>query len=287
MRLGIVGMCPGDMRQLEARHLKEIAALGLTGASLGGSTEILPEITSADCTAVRAVFESTGVDLVQFSIRYPECLFDPDDSVRERVVETIHRGIEVGGELDADVTLIRPGSLSPTGSYSPSPDNHRPECKQRLVETLRIIADKAEATGVTVVVETHLLTLMDSPEANVEFLSVVGSDHLKVVMDYVNHLQTVRQVFESKARIDHIFDIMGPISAVGHYKDAVVSDGLVVHIDEAIPGEGELDLSTVLRRWDGMHPDGYMLIEHLRDEQYPLAAANAHRQIAEAGVELR
>ena len=283
MRLGIVGMLPG-VRELEASHLEAVAALRLTGVSLNAQRELLCDLKAKELSEVRALIADAGLELVQFGINYPECLFDPDESVRRHVTETIHRGIEVGGELEAHMSLIRPGSLSPTGSYSPSPDNLRLECRDRILETLSSVAAKAEREEATVVVETHMLTLMDSPETNAELLGAVSSDRLKVGMDYVNHLQTLRHVYDSTARLNHIFDIMGPISGLGHYKDAVVNDGLVLHIDEALPGEGELDLLTVLRRWDALHPDGYMLLEHLPNEKYPTAGANAHQHIAEAGV---
>ena len=41
------------------------------------------------------------------------------------------------------------------------------------------------------VIETHVLTIMNSPEINVEILRAVGSERMKVVMDYVNHFQAL------------------------------------------------------------------------------------------------
>ena len=127
---------------------------------------------------------------------------------------------------------------------------------------------------------------MDSPETNVAVLRAVGSEHMRVVMDYVNHFQTLSQVYDSAARINHIFDVMGPISAVGHCKDLSPGDGLVLHLDEAVPGEGELDLAVALRRWHELHDDGYMLLEHLATELYPQASTNTHAVAKAAGIEI-
>lgn len=286
MRLGVVGMLPSDFRTISPAHLEAIQALHLTGAGFHASGELLFEITAADCQKTRQTFADVGLDLVQFGIGYRECLFDPDADVRQRVLSKIERGIEVAHELGAHACLIRTGSLSPSGSYSPSRQNMTPESRARLVESLRRIAEKAEDVGQTIAIETHLLTIMDSPETNVELLGEVGSARMGVVMDYVNHIQSLPQLYNSTARLNHIFDVMGPISPVGHCKDAAVRDGFVIHIDEEIPGEGDLDLVTALRRWHALHPDGYMLLEHLPAEQYPLASRNVHRIIADAGIPL-
>ncbi|NJN81809.1 MAG: hypothetical protein HC802_05650 [Caldilineaceae bacterium] len=103
-------------------------------------------------------------------------------------------------------------------------------------------------------------------------------------MDYVNHFQALHQVYDSAARLNHIFDLMGPISPVGHCKDIRVRDGFVTHFDEELPGEGELELTTALRRWHEMHPDEYMMLEHLPDERFPQASENVHRLLREAGI---
>jgi sugar phosphate isomerase/epimerase len=286
MRLGVVGMLPADFRDIDGDHLEAIAGLRLTGAGFHSPGELLARVKTSQCDQVAAEFARAGVDLVQFGIGFSECLFDPEEDVRERVLDKIHRGLEVGRDLGAHVVLIRTGSLNPSGSYSPCRDNYRPESRQRLIQSLRAVADKAEEVERTVVVETHLLTIMDSPETNAQVLEAVGSQRMTVVMDYVNHFQTLHQVYDSAPRLDHIFDIMGPISSVGHCKDLMPSDGLVLHLDEAIPGEGELDMALALKRWEELYPEGYMLLEHLPNEKYPRASANTHDIAAAAGIDI-
>jgi sugar phosphate isomerase/epimerase len=300
----MVGGLPADFRAITAEHLTMIRALDLTAACFHGEGEQLFALTSEECRQVKRLYAETGMNLAQFGVGYKECLFDPDSSVRESAVRKIHRGIEVGCELGADVVLIRPGSLNPAGSYAPSRKNHEAGCMERLVETLRRVADKAEAEGQTMVIETYATTIMDSPETIMQIVQAVGSPRIGIVMDFVNHFQSLAQVYNSAARINHIFDVMGEICPVGHCKDISVGNDLALHLNENIPGEGELDIATALRRWHALRPDGYMLLEHMPKEKLPhepdfaddlrlerrllekyaLAADNVHRIASEAGV---
>lgn len=308
MRLGVVGMLPNDFRTISPENLLAIHGLGLTSACFHVGSELLFDVQTAECTKIKQLYAETEMDLVQVGIGYSECLFDPDPTVRANVVRKINRGIEIGRALDAHTSLIRTGSLNPTGSYHPARQNHAPECYDRLIATLRQVADKAEQEGQTVVIETHVLTIMNSPEVNAQVVKDVGSERMRIVMDYVNHFQTIHQVYNSAERLNHIFEVMGPICPVGHCKDISVGNGFVVHFSEEVPGEGELDLATALRLWHEQHPDEYMLLEHLPsqpatrtgidqvmqlgwtptgdqpNERYILAARNVQRIAAEAGI---
>ncbi|MBM3261815.1 MAG: TIM barrel protein [candidate division Zixibacteria bacterium] len=284
MRLGIVGMVPGDPRAITAEHLRRAGALNITTVCYHIGEPILSELTAPDCRGINDLYTQEGLELAQMGIGYRECLFDPDAETRNHVVRLIDRGIETACRLNAGMALIRTGSLNPAGAYSPSRRNIESGRLEQLVETLRRVADKAEHEGMTIVIETHLLTLMGSPEINRQVIEAVGSSRMKVVMDFVNHFQSLEQVYNSTSRIDHIFDVMGDISSIAHIKDIKLSDGLVLHIDEEVPGEGELDLVTAVRRWEALYPTGYMLVEHLPDDRIPTAVANVHRIAREAGV---
>ena len=284
MRLGVVGYVPGDPRVVTEEVLREALDLEVTSVCYHGPGEILDELTAADCDRVNALYDDLGLELAQFGIGYRECLFDPDGAVRDRVVRTIQRGLEVGSALRAHNVLIRTGSLNPGGSYDPAPENHEPGRLEVLIDTLSRVVDKAEGEGMTVVVETHALTIMGAPEINRQVVDAVGSDRLRVVMDFVNHFQSLAQVYDSTERLNHIFDVMGPISTVAHIKDISVEPGFVIHMNEEVPGAGELDLVTAVRRWEALHPDGYMLVEHLPEDKIPTAVANVRRIAAEAGV---
>lgn len=286
MRLGVVGYAPGDPRAVTAEVLKKGMDLGVTSVCYHGPGEVLDVLTPADFNRVNALYDDLGLELAQFGIGYRECLFDPDGSVRDRVLKTICRGIEAGRALRAHNVLIRTGSLNPSGSYDPTPENHEPGRLDVLIDTLSRVADKAEEEGMTVVIETHVLTIMGSPEINRQVIEAVGSDRLRVVMDFVNHFQSLDQAYNSTERLNYVFDVMGPISTVSHIKDISVEPGFVVHMNEELPGAGVLDLVTAVRRWEEIQPEGYMLVEHLPEDKIPTAVANVRCIAAEAGVEI-
>ena len=287
MRLGVVGMVPADPRAITGEQLQRVAALGVSAACFHVPGAVLAELTGGDLRACRQRYRDAGLGLAQMGVGYGDCLFDPDPAVRAAIQASIACGLQVAGELDAGVVLIRTGSLSPTGSYSPSPRNHEPGRLETLIGELRAVAAAAESAGITVVVETHNLTILGTPEINRRVIEAVGSPRLGVVMDFVNHFQSLQQAYASTARIDHIFDEMGPIAPIGHIKDLATADGFVVHLNEALPGEGCLDLHTAVRRWEALAPDRYLLVEHLPDERIPTAVANVQRIAAEAGVAIR
>ena len=287
MRLGVVGMVPADPRAVTGEQLQRVGALGVSAACFHVPGAVLAELTGDDLRACRQRYRDAGLGLAQMGVGYGECLFDPDPAVRAAIQATIARGLQAAGELDAGVVLIRTGSLSPTGSYSPSPRNHEPGRLETLIGELRTVAAAAESAGITVVVETHNLTILGTPEINRQVIDTVGSARLGVVMDFVNHFQSLEQAYASTARIDHIFDVMGSIAPIGHVKDLATADGFVVHLNEALPGEGCLDLHTAVRRWEALAPDRYLLVEHLPDERIPAAVANVQRIAAEAGVTIR
>ncbi len=286
MRLGVCGMLPPDFRNITHVHLESIRELGLTGAAFHASGNELFDIGLSECTEIRKIYGDTGMDLPQFGIAYNECLFDRDAHVRSYALNKINCGIEIARDLDAHTALVRTGSLNPAGSYSPCKENFEDESRDRLIESLIQIAAKAEKEGVMVTIETHALTIMGSPQINKEIISTVGSHRLGVVMDYVNHFESMHQVYNSTERLNHIYSVMGPVSPIAHCKDIRVRPGLVLHIEEAIPGEGEIDMSTALKRWDEINPSGYMLLEHLENEQYPRASASVRRICTESDIQI-
>ncbi len=75
-----------------------------------------------------------GLDLAQFAILYRECLFSPDTAERQTVTGKINRGTEIAAALGAQAFLLRPGSRSPAGSWTPHRNNHLPECRDLRVE---------------------------------------------------------------------------------------------------------------------------------------------------------
>ena len=73
---------------------------------------------------------------------------------------------------------------------------------------------------------------------------------------------------------------------MAHIKDIRVENGLVLHLNEEVPGEGELEIGVALKHFDALYPDGYGLIEHLPLEKIPLANTNVRKIAAENGVNI-
>ena len=285
MRLGVVGLC-GDFRTLTLDEIAKIKALEFTGLSFHFRSAEIPSVPPDTCSRCVQMLEDANLDLVQFGITYEECLFHPDAAVRKAAIASVQSGMATAASLNAHHYLFRPGSLNPDGAWTSHPDNHLPESMERLIDTLKPIAEHAEQHELTLVMETHAVSIMGSPEICREIVERVGSERLRIVMDFVNHFQTLLQVYNSEERLNHIFDVMGPVAPMAHIKDISVQNGLVLHLNEEVPGEGELELGVALKRFDEFYPNGYGLIEHLPAEKIPLANANVRRIAAENGVRI-
>ncbi|MCH8294329.1 TIM barrel protein [Candidatus Poribacteria bacterium] len=286
MKLGIVGMLQGDFRTFNKSQMQAIRDLKFTGFGFHLNGDDVFNITAQDCKTYRQFMAEEALDLAQFAITYNECLFHPGKAERDGAMVKINRGTEIATQLGAQAFLIRPGGLNPAGPWTPHRDNHLPENTYRLIETLKPIARKAELEGVILVMETHVVSIMDPPDKCRQIVESVGSDNLRLVMDAVNHFPSLKQVYNSTDFLNHIFDSIGDLAPLAHIKDLKISNGLVLHIDQEVPGEGELDLALMLKRFDILHPNGYGLIEHLSLSQIPLANANIRRIAAESGIDI-
>ena len=283
MRLGVVGLC-GDFRTITSDEITKIKELEFTGLSFHFRSAEIPSVPPDACSRCVQMLEDADLDLVQFGITYEECLFHPDADVRKAAIASVQSGMATAASLKAHHYLFRPGSLNPDGAWTSHRDNHLPESMERLIDTLKPIAAHAEEHELTLVMETHAVSIMGSPEICRDVVERVGSDRLRIVMDFVNHFQTLLQVYNSEERLNHIFDVMGPVAPMAHIKDISVQNGLVLHLNEEVPGEGELELGIALQRFNELYPDGYGLIEHLPAEKIPLANTNVRRIATENGV---
>jgi sugar phosphate isomerase/epimerase len=286
MRLGIVGMLPGDFRTFSSQHFQDMMALDFSGAGFHFPGDLVHEVTQSEISKCKALFAGNGVALAQFSITYNECLFALDRGIREKVSERICRGAQICSQLGGMTYLLRPGSRNPSGPWTPHRENHTPEAMDLLIETLRSIVPYLEDLGVTAVMETHCISILNTPETCRTMIDEIASPNLRLVMDAVNHFECLRQVYDSTAHFGRIFEAMGAFGPVSHIKDIQAENGLVVHLAETVPGEGELDLHTMLQLYQSAFPDGYGLIEHLSVDKIPQAARNVKRIAAEASVSI-
>lgn len=276
MRLGVNGLMPRDARNVTPEDAVRLTRLGLFGV-----TCLLPDpesCTREEMARVRSLLGAAGVVPAQANATY-ERLVDPEHDLRLRGIRALQAACRCAAWLGAASVYVRPGSLNRAGHWTPHPRNTAPDTVDRLVASLREVAHVAEAEGVPLAIEGHAVSPLPTAATVREVIDRVGSPMLQFNMDPVNFVTSIPAAYENGALIDELFDVLGDRVISAHAKDVRVEDRLVVHIAECPPGEGILDMARFLRRFEGARPDGWVLIEHLRDELVP-AAAEAMRLAA-------
>jgi sugar phosphate isomerase/epimerase len=279
MKLGIAGLLD-DGSEAAARRVRQ---LGFAAASWR-----LPSLELADDEAallrVRDALDAEEITLCQLLPPDYPSLVHPDPEVRAAGVAALQRMLEAAQVLEAESVYVRPGSLNPSGPWTPHPENHAPETRDRLVESLRALAAHAEAAGIPLALEGHGISPLDTPAVVREVLDRVGSPLLRFNMDPVNFVRTLDQAYHTAPLLDELFDLLGDAMIAAHAKDVTVGDGLVLHIDECVPGQGHLDQELFLRRFEACCPRGVVLIEHLPVERVPEARRALLEFAARAGA---
>ncbi len=244
------------------------------------------QVEPAALEQARAVLAEEGVRVCQSNARYP-ALVHPDPVTRAEGVRLAQAACRAAARLDAAYQLIRPGSLNPTGDWRPHRDNHTTETRDRLVESLRQVCRVADDEGVTIGLECHVISPLDSPRRVREVIEGVGSKSLKYNADAVNFVGSFSDAYDTPRVLEGIFSELGSHVVSAHVKDVCLGERLVVHIDECVPGEGIFDLVTFMRLYEQHNPDGYAIIEHLPDAKIPQAKAGVDAALERAGIAWR
>lgn len=281
MRSGVVGLLPGNPADVTPEHSRRLRELGFTGASIfvADPDSFRPD----DLVHARTVLAEQGIRVAQANARYP-ALVHPDGERRAEGVRLARRACRAARQLDAVYLLIRPGSHNHGGDWRPHRDNHTPAAIERLIESLTQVCSAAEAEGVTIGLECHIVSPLDSPRRVREVIEAVGSPTLRYNVDPVNFVGSLPEAYDTTTVLHRVFEELGQYAISAHVKDLSLGDRLVLHLDECVPGEGIFDLETFMRLFEQHCPDAYALIEHLPDAKIPAAKAHLDRVVAGAGI---
>lgn len=266
MKLGVAGL----LRDRSPEAVARVRGLGFRVASWH-----LPDLETArdlhSLAGVRETLAEAGLELCQLLPPDYPSLVHPDPAARAAGVAALAATLHAAAALGAGNTYVRPGSLNPAGPWTPHPANRLPEARARLIESLRTLVPHAEAAGVPLALEAHVVSPVYSAAVAEEVLEAVDSPWLGFNADPVNLVGSLEDAYDTTSLIDALFDRLGPRILTAHAKDLRVEDRLVLHLEECVPGEGLLDQRTFLRRFAACRPDGAVLIEHLPVEQIPAA----------------
>jgi len=282
VRLGVAGMMPRDMRQVTADGARRIRAAGFTGVSCYFTDPLATE--EREVRAAAGVLRAAEVVPAQANAQY-EGLCKAEPERRQLGVRQAVAAVRCAAWLGADTLYLRPGSLNERGHWTPHPENGSPATLDRLVDSLRQIARAAEGEGVTLALEGHTISGLDTPERVRDVIDAVDSGALGFNADPVNFISGVADAYHSGALLDRMFAALGDRTVAGHAKDMRLEDRLVVHVTECVPGEGLLDQAAFVRLFAAACPGRWLLIEHLPDEKIPAAKQALDAAAAAAGVQ--
>ncbi|WP_026486423.1 sugar phosphate isomerase/epimerase family protein [Caldanaerobius polysaccharolyticus] len=170
----------------------------------------------------------------------------------------------------------------------PHPDNFTPETFDMIVDTVREIIDAVKPTRTFYTLEPMPWMYPDSADSYLDLIKAIDRKSFAVHFDPVNLICSPQRYFNNGAFIRDFIDKLGPYIKSCHAKDIILSGQLTTHLDEVLPGCGNLDYVTLLGHLDALDADMPLMIEHLSSEQErDMAAAYIRSKAREAGVELK
>ena len=190
---------------------------------------------------------------------------DLDDAKRAQEIEDIEKVIDACQYLGAHYIRIYGGNLQ-------AGDNYRiPERRQRLVEAMRLLGEKAAAKDVTLVIENHFNTMCVSAKESADMIEEINHPNVRILYDQANLSFTGKEDYQTAIAIQQQY------VAYMHVKDLVFKEGVeftsdeVSHPDESkrnvytrIVGEGVVPWPEILASVKEHGYDGWLSMEYER-----------------------
>jgi sugar phosphate isomerase/epimerase len=266
LRLGVAGgPVPRHPAEVDDALARQLAGLGVRVLTTHFAPT--PDVVAADASRVRSVLAAHGLSIVQATGYNPQ-LTHPDDAVLASELDRLRAAFETARRLGSEMIISGCGSRHPSHFYGPHPENHLPATRDRLIAALQRVAPWARDAGVILALECHVTTALDTPEHIRDIVQGVDSPWVRANFDPVNLLGDFSKVWHNADAMRHMWQTLGSCYAKSaHIKDVVADPELVVHISEAPPGQGLLDLDAFFEVVQSLGEDTAIIVEHLPADQ--------------------
>ncbi|MCE7987945.1 MAG: sugar phosphate isomerase/epimerase [Caldilinea sp. CFX5] len=208
----------------------------------------------------------------------------PDPAVRAAALDKCKAGLLLAERIGARCCVNIAGSRGEKWD-GPHPADLTEETFDMIVATTREIIDAVQPRQAVYALETMPWMYPDSVESYQRLLKAIDRPGCGVHFDPVNLINSPPRYFRNGALIRAAVAALGAQMRSVHVKDIQLANQLTVHLDEARPGTGGLDLHTLLRELNRLEPTLPIMLEHLPNEaEYELAAAHVRAVAQEEGI---
>lgn len=261
----LCAIVPGDIDH----KVTTIQRLGLWGTGIA----IDLQWTAAQAHAAIAPFRQAGLQVVQVvQVGCYRNLIAVDEQVRGTAIRDVCRAMELAGLMGVPAVICGGGHRHPDyPALAPADvpvhhDTWTDRAIDVLVESCQEIVRMVSTQAATLCLEPWVMTSLNSLHRLAAVIQRVDHPRQAVELDPVN-LMTLEHYADTGRFLAACFDLLGEKIRLIHAKDTLLrSRPFTYHMDEAPPGQGNLDYVTLLRLAQHLPDETPLLIEHLHDE---------------------
>ncbi len=207
-------------------------------------------------------------------------LLDPDPEKRRANFERAVLRLETAEKVGARCCVNISGSRSAIWD-GPDPRNLTLETFDMVVQVTQNLIDRVKPTRTSYTLEPMPWMFPHDEADMLRLLAAVDRPQLAVHADMVNLVNSYDKYIATGDLARRFFGALGAHIRSVHLKDTkIIPDRLTVHIDEAIPGDGDFDYPALLSCCAQLDEDLPMMIEHLACEADYDRAADSIRRVA-------
>jgi sugar phosphate isomerase/epimerase len=251
----------------------------------GYSAAVCPSVSLDQPERIREIREAFARhDVMLAEIGVWNNMLDPDPAQRATNVEANVRTLALADELGIVCCVNIAGSFSETLWDGPHPRNLSEQAFELTVENVRQIIDAVKSRRAFYSLETMPWVIPDSADSYLRLIEAIDRPMFAVHLDPVNMINCPARYYHNAKFLRECFSKLGRWIVSCHGKDILMRDRLTVHLDEVRPGLGKLDYKVFLQELSRLSRDVPLILEHLPQEEYPLARGYIVGAAAEAGL---
>jgi len=203
-----------------------------------------------------------------------------DETIAKQARTYCAERLQLADEISARVCVNIAGSRG-TVWDGPHELNLTEDTFSLIVDTVRSIIDDVKPTRTKFALEMMPWVFPNSADSYASLLKAIDRPQFGVHFDPVNIINSPQAYYNNDALMLDFIEKLGPYIVNVHAKDIYLQPKLTLHLDEVIPGRGNLRYDVLLKQLHKLQRDIPVMIEHLSTNEQYAEAAQYIRSVAE------